>query len=143
MQPASPAQPAPLASAREVEALIGDLTGVVDALLDLVEEETRLARAGRLSAAARLTARRASQDALAQAAPALRSALRKRHQLFEAALQLNLTVLATARAVAEGILRGASEALARQAMPAAYGARGQNVLPPPARVQPLALSRVL
>jgi hypothetical protein len=56
---------------------------------------------------------------------------------------MNLTVLATAHAVSESIMRGVSGELARKATPAAYGASGRPAAPSAAARQPLTLSRVL
>ncbi len=148
----------PVASAAEGELLIRHLLEVMDALLGTVEEETALVRAGKLGEAAKLeasktelsnmyvadTARiRASRHYLDQATPALTAELRKRHDLFRAVLQMNLTVLATAHAVSESIMRGVSSELARKATPQAYGATGHATRPPAASMQPLTLSRVL
>ena len=55
--------------------------------------------------------------------------LRQRHDLFRAVLQMNLTVLATAHAVSESIMRGVSAELARKATPQAYGASGRATAP--------------
>ena len=51
-------------------------------------------------------------------------ALRRHHDTFRALLQINLTVLATAHAVSEGIVRGVSGEMARHAAPQTYGASG-------------------
>jgi hypothetical protein len=158
-QPETQASPArPVDSAAEAELLITHLVDVMDALLGTVEEETEMVRAGRLAEAAELepvkselsqmyladTARiRASQNYLAQAAPALVDELRKRHDLFRTLLQINLTVLATAHAVSESILRGVSSELARKATPQGYAASGQAATPAASSRQPLTLSRVL
>ncbi len=152
------ALPAPIASAAEGEALIRHLTQIMDALLGTVEEETALVRAGKLAEAAKLeaakaelsglyvtdTARiRASQDYLNNVTPTMAAELRNRHDLFRAVLQMNLTVLATAHAVSESIMRGVSSELARKATPQAYGASGRAATPGAASLQPLTLSRVL
>jgi hypothetical protein len=154
-------QPSPIrsvASPDEAEALIRHLIEVMDALLGTVEEETELVRAGRLAEAADLeraktelsrmylddTARiRASQAYLTRTAPELVAELRKRHDLFRALLQINLTVLATAHAVSESIMRGVSAELARKATPQGYGSTGHASQPAPSGRQPLTLSRVL
>jgi hypothetical protein len=148
----------PVGSSAEAELLITHLMDVMDALLAIVEEETALVRAGKLSQAARLepskqelsrlyvadTARlNASQPFLAQALPDVIEGLRKRHDLFHALLQINLTVLATAHAVSEGIMRGVSAELARKATPQGYGASGRAATPSANQRQPLTLSRVL
>jgi hypothetical protein len=69
--------------------------------------------------------------------------LRERHGTFQALLQINLTVLATAHAVSEGIMRGVSDEVNRKAAPQTYGASGRTVAPPRGSSQPLTVSRVL
>jgi hypothetical protein len=148
----------PVGSSAEAELVITHLMDVMDALLAVIEEETALVRGGKLSQAARLepskqelsrlyvadTARlKASQPFLAQALPDVLEGLRKRHDLFHALLQINLTVLATAHAVSEGIMRGVSAELARKATPQGYGASGRAATPSANHRQPLTLSRVL
>ena len=152
------APPLPVASAAEGQALIRHLLEVMEALLGLVEEETALVRAGKLAEAAKLEAAkaelsgmyvvdgariRASQVYLDRVTPRLAAELRQRHDLFRAVLQMNLTVLATAHAVSESIMRGVSSELARKAAPQAYGASGRATAPGAASMQPLTLSRVL
>jgi hypothetical protein len=148
----------PVASVAEGELLIKHLMDVMDALLGIVEEETALVRVGKLKDAAQLepmknelsglyiadTARiRASQVYLDRVTPVMATELGKRHDLFRAVLQMNLTVLATAHAVSESIMRGVSSELARKATPQAYGASGHATKPNPAAMQPLTVSRVL
>ena len=67
----------------------------------------------------------------------------RRHDSFRALLQINLTVLATAHAVSEGIVRGVSGELARKASPQTYGASGRANAPDPRTAPPLAVSRML
>ena len=62
---------------------------------------------------------KASQPYVAKVATQALSALRERHNMFQAILRMNLTVLATAHAVSEGVrMRGAADELARKAQPA-------------------------
>jgi hypothetical protein len=68
--------------------------------------------------------------------------LRERHHNFQALLQINLTVLATAHAISEGIMRGLSEEITRKASPQTYGASGRANAPKSQMGQPLAISRV-
>jgi hypothetical protein len=75
--------------------------------------------------------------------PAALDRLRNRHDAFQALLQTNLTVLATAHAVSEGIIRGVSGELARKLAPSTYGASGRANGPSAKTSQPLALSRRL
>ena len=148
----------PVADANEAELLIDHLMDVMDALLGVIEEETALVRAGKLAAAARLepskqelsrlfaadTARvKASRAFLAQTMPDVLRALHKRQDQFQAILQMNLTVLATAQAVSESIMRGVSSELARKATPQGYGATGRTAMPNTSSMQPLTVSRVL
>jgi flagellar biosynthesis/type III secretory pathway chaperone len=161
-QPNEPMQPTvmahPIGNQTEAQQVIGQLSDVMDALVGLVDEETKLVRAGRLSEVVRLagqktklarlylgyTARlQASQDYLLQAVPGVLQVLRERHNTFRAMLQVNLTVLATAHAVAEGIIRGVSEEINRQSAPQIYGASGRRTTPDTRNARPLALSRVL
>ena len=152
------AGPRPIASPAEGEKLIKHLLEMMDALLGTVEEETALVRAGKLAEAAKLeagktelsgmyigdTARiKASQVYLDRVTPAMAAELRRRHDVFRAVLQMNLTVLATAHAVSESIMRGVSSELARKATPQAYGASGRAAKPTAGAMQPLTLSRVL
>jgi hypothetical protein len=155
--PPSPAGPAPVRTSAEAEQLMGHLAQVMDELLGVIEEETALVRAGKLSEAVKLepaktelsrlyvadTARiKASRDYLSQSKPESFDGLRRRHEEFQALLQINLTVLATAHAVSESIMRGVSAELARKASPQGYGASGRANTPPASGRQPLTLSRV-
>ena len=156
--PATSEPTRPVASPAEAEALIKHLLEVMDALLGTVEEETELVRAGKVAEAAKLepakaelsrmyiadTQRiKASQGYLVRTTPATVDDLRRRHDEFRALLQINLTVLATAHAVSESIMRGVSHELARKATPQAYGATGRATTPPVSSQQPLTVSRVL
>src|SRR4029077_1166830 len=84
-----------------------------------VAEETARVRAGRLRGAAELdTAKiefarlyisesdyvKADRNAIARLAPEALDRLRRRHDTFQGLLRTNLTVLATAHAVSEGII---------------------------------------
>jgi len=155
---AQPAPPRPIGTSAEAQQVIGHLSDVMDALLGVVEQETKFVRAGRLSEVARLerkksdlahlyladTARlQASGPYLAKTLPAVLDALRERHNTFRALLQLNLTVLATAHAVSEGIIRGVSEEITRKSAPQTYGASGRASTPHPRHAQPMAVSRSL
>jgi hypothetical protein len=149
----------PITSADEGERLTTHFVEVMDALIGVVQEETELVRGGQLGAAAKLyepkgnltqlyladaLRLRASHPYLSQfMSPDKREALRRRHESFRALLQVNLTVLATAHAVSEGIVRGVSGELTRKAAPQTYGASGRTVMPSRSAAQPLALSRIL
>lgn len=139
-------------------ALIAHLSGVMDRLLATIERETGLVRAGNLPEASTLAVEKtelaqqymadasrlkANQDTVSQIAPEELARLREQHDLFHALLQVNLTVLATAHAVSEGIMRGVHEELTRKSAPQTYGASGRTMAPPPSASQPLTISRVL
>ena len=134
------------------------LTDVMEQLLRVLDEETALVRAGRLSEVGRLEAGKAelSQLYLRDAARVKASAaylanelseqfnaLRTRHDTFHAVLQINLAVLATAHAVSEGIIRGVAGEFTRKAAPQTYGVTGRASAPSTRVAQPMALSRTL
>src|SRR4051812_23656532 len=130
--------PAPLASAEEAQELAVHLIEGMDALMGVVRQETDFLCNGRLAAAAKLFAAKgelvqsyvvdamrlqASRPTVSRLLPADQlEALRGCHERFRALLQNNLTVLATAHAVSEGIVRGVSGEMARKAVPQTYGA---------------------
>jgi len=58
-------------------------------------------------------------------------------------LQINLTVLATAHAVSEGIVRGVNTEMQRRNIPNTYTSTGQRAVPGPRHMTPLAVSRSL
>ena len=148
----------PIASAGEAERVIANLNTIMDRLVETVEEETTRVRAGRLADAAELAEGKAelgrryaveservtaARELIARSLPDAFDRLRKRHTAFQALLQTNLTVLATAHAVSEGIIRGVSGELARKRAPSTYGATGRANAPSAKASQPLAISRTL
>jgi hypothetical protein len=58
-------------------------------------------------------------------------------------LQINLTVLATAHAVSESIVRGVNAEVQRRNIPNTYTASGRRAAPGPRHMTPLAVSRSL
>jgi hypothetical protein len=147
-----------MTSAMQPQDIMSDLSATMDDILRIIEQETTLVRAGSLVEASKLQpaktdlANRYYADAgrIKAMLPALQSGrmpgfadLKRKHDEFRALLQINLTVLATAHAVSEGIMRGVSDELARKAAPSTYGASGRTNAPSPNAAQPLAVSRVL
>lgn len=150
--------PAPAASPEEARRLAEGLMQIMNSLLGIVERETELVRAGNVrdamaletekgemsrqyvDAVSRLTR---SRDYLKQSTPELLTALHRHHDTFRAMLQVNLTVLATAHAVSEGIVRGVNGEMQRRSLPNGYTARGQRATPGPRHVTPLSVSRSL
>jgi hypothetical protein len=147
-----------IASVAEAERVIANLNIVLDRLMETVEEETACVRAGNLREAAGMAEAKAelsrgytieservmaARTLIATALPDAFDALRKRNAAFQILLQTNLTVLATAHAVSEGIIRGVSSELARKRVPSTYGASGRANAPAAKTSQPLAISRTL
>jgi flagellar biosynthesis/type III secretory pathway chaperone len=154
---ALPPRPA-IATPADARKLAEEMLDVMNKLLGVVEQETELVRAGKIPEAMRLegektglTGRyvtavetlRVAQTQLSQVAPDLVASLKRHHETFRAMLQINLTVLATAHAVSEGIVRGVNAEVQRRNMPNAYTAAGQRAAPSPRLAKPLAVSRSL
>jgi hypothetical protein len=151
--------PIPMAStAAEARKLAADLMDVMSALLGVIERETDLVRAGKLRAAMAFEPKKtelsrqyvgavgrlkASQKFLYQTAPELLTTLHRHHDVFRAMLQINLTVLATAHAVSEGIVRGVNTEMQRRNIPNTYSSAGRRVAPGPRHITPLSVSRSL
>ncbi len=150
--------PAPVTTKAEADALAAHYVEVMETLIGVVQQETDLVRDGKLGQATKLaepkgelarlyiadTLRlRASHGRIAQLAPDTLDTLRQRHDTFRSLLQINLTVLATAHAVSEGIVRGVSGEMTRKSSPQTYGATGRATEPDPRAAQPLAVSRTL
>jgi hypothetical protein len=154
--PAAPAQA--ISTPVGARKLAEDLMDVMGALLGVIEQETALVRAGKVREAMRLEQQKSelsrrymvtveslktSQKYLAQVSPELLTTLRRHHDTFRAMLQINLTVLATAHAVSEGIVRGVNTEIQRRNIPNTYTATGQRAAPGPRNLTPLAVSRSL
>ena len=154
----SPEARNPITDANGAEMAIASLERVMDRLEQTVTDETARVRAGRLRDAVKLDevkiefARlyviesdyvKAARNAIARLAPEALDRLRRRHESFQGVLQTNLTVLATAHAVSEGIIRGVSGELARTQAPSTYGASGRAQAPSTKVSPPLAISRTL
>jgi hypothetical protein len=157
-QPPAPVQIPMAATPAEARKIAEDLMDVMTALLGVIERETELVRAGKLREAMAFEAKKtdlsrryvgavgrlkASQKYLSQVAPELLSTLHRHHDTFRAMLQINLTVLATAHAVSEGIVRGVNAEMQRRNVPNTYTSSGRRVTPGPRHITPLAVSRSL
>ena len=151
--------PSPVtATPAEARKLAENLMDAMSALLAVIERETELVRAGKLREAMTFEPRKAelskgyvnavgqlkaSQKYLAQAAPELLKTLHRHHDVFRSMLQINLTVLATAHAVSESIVRGVNTEMQRRSMPNTYTAAGKRTAPGPRHITPLSVSRSL
>src|ERR1700726_1913491 len=148
----------PITTTAEAERAIDDLSTLIEKLSGLMEQETALVHAGKVSLAVGLgqtkselahqlyaAGERLKVNAkfLLQSVPARCAALARVQDGFRAVLQKNLIVLATTHAVSEGIMRRLSGDLARKSSPQVYGASGRATAPNPRHGRPLALSRVL
>jgi hypothetical protein len=147
-----------ITTAAEAERAIDDLSALIQKLSGLMEEETTLVRAGKVSHTVDLgrtkaelahqlyTAgerMKANAKFLMQAVPARCAALARVQDAFRAVLQKNMIVLATTHAVSEGIMRRLSGDLAKKAAPQVYGSTGRATAPHPKYGQPLAISKKL
>jgi hypothetical protein len=151
--------PIPVASTpAEARKLTENLMEVMSALLGVIDRETELVRSGKVREAMMLELQKtelsrryvgtvaqlkASQKYLAQSAPELLTTLHRHHYTFRAMLQINLTVLATAHAVSEGIVRGVNTEVQRRNIPNTYTSSGQRATPGPRNITPLSVSRSL
>lgn len=148
----------PVSTPMEARQLESDLLNVMSTLKDVVERETALVRAGKVRDAMALdgekselsrryvkaiTKIKTNQAYLAQATPEVLSSLHHRHDHFRSMLKVNLTVLATAHAVSEGIIRGVNGELQRRNLSFGYTAAGKRATPNPRNVMPLSVSRSL
>lgn len=159
-QAPAPAAAAPRAVSTPGEAreLAEHLMHAMNELLAIIERETALVRAGNIREAVKLeqtkneASRRyittisllkISQPYLAKTTPDLLTALRKHHDVFRAMLQVNLTVLATAHAVSEGIVRGVNAEVQKRNIPQTYTAAGRRAQPGRANMTPIVFNRSL
>jgi len=130
----------------------------MSALLAIIERETELVRAGKIREAMASEAKKseltrnyvnavtnlkASHKYMTETVPELLRALHRHHEVFRAMLQVNLTVLATAHAVSENVIRGVNAEVQRRNIPNTYTAAGRQSAPSPRHVRPLAVSRSL
>lgn len=142
----------------EARKLAEQLMDAMNALLGLIERETELVRAGKVREAMTLESKKqelsrnyvgavselkANQAQMAKSAPELLSTLHRHHDAFRAMLQVNLTVLATAHAVSESVVRGVNAEIQKRNVPNTYTAAGRRAAPGPRHITPLAVSRSL
>jgi len=145
----------PLRTRDDAEILLARIGETMVALVQVFEDETRLVRAGRLSAAAGLVSEKTNLAArylqefesvktnakfIRQAVPELVEEMRRAHASFRDILGRNLRTVATAQSVAEGIVRGAAEEASRRASPHGYRADGRSA-PAKTTNRPVMVSR--
>lgn len=129
---------APISCREDAERVLADLSLAMRDLEVALECETALIGAGRLRDALATEARKgelaagyilklqhakANVIALGRLAPEGLRAFRTKQAEFERIVDRNQMVIATARTISEGLLRGLSEELERASRPTGYGAR--------------------
>ncbi|MFC7700858.1 hypothetical protein ACFQX9_29745 [Bradyrhizobium sp. GCM10028915] len=157
-QPVQAQRPNTAPGSAEARKIAEQLMDAMSALLGLIERETELVRAGQVREAMTLESKKqelsrnyvgavtqlkANQAQLAKSAPELLSTLHRHHDAFRAMLQVNLTVLATAHAVSESVVRGVNTEIQKRNVPNTYTAAGRRATPGPRHITPLAVSRSL
>ena len=155
---ADPKPAARIADASGAERLVAEALEVVAALDRALAEETALVRVGRLrdglandARKAELAARyhtgtetlKANAIALARFAPKGVALLREAHARLAKSVEINQAVLATARAVSEGVVKALSAELSRDSRPQTYGAAPTRSPYGAQRAEPLLVSRNL
>lgn len=128
------------------------------ALVDVMNQETMLLRAGRLSQATTLTADKTrlaqdyvgfarsiqrQTDRLKREAPKAVDRLRNGHEKLATQMAENLRVLATARTVTEDLLTDVAMTVGQQNKARAYGTSGRVMSDPSASARGLAINRAL
>ena len=148
--------PARVATREDAKRLVDGVLAVMGELEQVLEHETGHLRGGRiregLSQEARKTelastylrgleSVKSNAVALARFAPEALERLKSAHGRFSRVVELNQTVLATARAVSESLVKGVAEEMNRTARPQGYApGRFQAA---PARAEPLVVSKSL
>ena len=155
-QPSSPS--VPMTTSADAHRLAEGLMDAMSNLLSVIERETELVRAGDIREAMRLdtakgemsreymsamTRLKDNSGFLVKSAPELLTTLHRHHDVFRAMLQVNMTVLATAHSVSEGIIRGVNSEIQRRNLPQGYTAAGHRANPNPRHHMPLSVSRSL
>lgn len=146
--------PTTVASRADAEAMIRRATDAIAALETALEAETQHLAAGRIRQGlagerakadltgaylATITAAKTNAVAAKRLAPDLLSGLRTAQARLHAAALRNQAVLATAKAVSEGLVRAMADEVAKQARPQAYGVPTRHA-PPPRAPGPVAFS---
>jgi hypothetical protein len=157
-QPVQAQRPNTAPGSADARKVAEQLMDAMSALLGLIERETELVRAGQVREAMTLESKKqelsrnyvgavsqlkANQAQLAKSEPELLSTLHRHHDAFRAMLQVNLTVLATAHAVSESVVRGVNTEIQKRNVPNTYTAAGRRATPGPRHITPLAVSRSL
>lgn len=143
-----------ITNAEDAAKLVDTALDALDALAPLIEEETKLFKAGKVrdalgtamqknSAAQNYTLcleiLKSNAIAIGRFQPDRLGELRMKHEAFSDMMALNLAVVSTARTVSEGLLRDLANAMGRNASPKTYS---NGHVTRKAGTMPLALSRM-
>jgi hypothetical protein len=154
----APKQVLTLTTAAEAQAALREIRATIAELAAVMAEESRLVGAAMLREANPLAVRKSELSKLYVAGldlikdnggmlrrmlPTEMADLKNENDALQRELEINLAVLATAHAVAEGIVRGVSQAIERRRAPAVYGANGRAAMPAAFGSGPIAVSRNL
>lgn len=158
LRPALHPVPAPSASPDDERIVAADLRQAIDQLQRIIEQETELLRSGDMKSSSQLEPKKSeaskfyvtavmraqkAQRLMARLLPDTLSSLQSEHEKLRAALQVNLTVLATAHAVSEAVIRGVNTEVQKRTMPQTYTAYGQRTAPNARYAAPMAVSKTL
>jgi hypothetical protein len=150
--------PARILGREEADRLITSVLGTMVELEKVLANETAHVRVGRIREGLAEEARKselagaymrglevvkANAIALARFAPDALERLKTAHAAFSEVIETNQTVLATARAVSENLLKSVADEVSRQATPQGYGPAGPHAARPPANSAPLLISKRL
>jgi hypothetical protein len=141
----------------DAERLVGSVLATMGELEKVLANETAHIRVGRIRDGLAEEARKselasaymrgletvkANAIALARFAPDALEKLKAAHAAFGRAVETNQTVLATARAVSESLMKGVAEEMNRLSRPQGYGPAGPQAARP-AKSEPLVISKSL
>ena len=130
----------PIGGPEDVQRLVGAIEQIMDALDDVLDEETVLLREGKLHQALNLVEAKnqlsiqymllqkaitANAALVKQLAPQDTEQLTRRHHLFQNTLQANLAVIATAREVSSELISDINQQVQKGARAETYGQSGQ------------------
>lgn len=153
----APASPADIGDAEDAADLCRIIEEAMEALIETIERETELVRAGKLVEAGELQAKKAGlSDVYVKAilhardqsgdlkrhAPETVDRLHRRHEEFRALLRINMAVLSTARDVSEGLVKAVSKTVGVGEKPSTYGSSGVTSQDKAAPVAGIAYDRV-
>lgn len=140
----------------EARAFLAEFETAMASLMETIEEETALVRAGKLFAATDVIARKTTRlghylqirtrlknefQTISRLIPDTLARMRDDHVVAIEKIRANLGVLAIAREVSEGIVRNVSATVGRQAAPRTYGRNAATQTPQRFAARGIALDR--